>query len=127
MSFDYTSAFGPGKRGTYTRTVAGAVYNKELITLHKQMEERRQKLINVYGEFLSAAQITNANMQFMDKKSVGDYERAFFINVLFDYRIWNVDEDWLGKLQTTIAENDNAWLKSFLDDKAAKEKRCKRV
>ena len=124
--FDYTSAFGPGRRGTHTRTAAGAVYDEELLALCKNLEERKQELIEAYGDFLSQIQLTKANMQLMGKKSVADYERSFFINILFDYRIWNVDEEWLNKLQATIAEQDNHWLQSFLRDKEEKRRRCKR-
>lgn len=125
--YDYTSAFGPGKPGRIVAFVGeSSQKDKEAMALNRAIDETATRLIKAYEEILSPSSITKAKTNIWGKRSVEEYENYFLSNVLFDYRIWEVDEKWLNTLRGLISKHNPEWFGRFLKDKELKLSKIER-
>ena len=128
MAIDYTSACfkNPLPRWNSQHVSLMSTSSKRREAVQKEIGQVSEKLLCSYTSVLSPDNRTRAKVGVMGKESVQDYLSYFLTNVLLNYRIWEVDETWLQKLQALIEANNPEWKEKFLSDKSFKFKSWKR-
>ena len=127
MYIDYTNAFGP-RRPCLASEQAESKLKKNPAVVANTMAifERADQLVEAYGNILEQKDVSKAQALCWGRESVEAYERAFFVNVLTGYRIWEVKESYLKKLRNAIKKNNPEWLSRFEKDLEDKRKRLKK-
>ena len=125
--FDNTSAWGPGKAGMNVKFIGDSIeranggYSKIFPLIFAEAE----KLINSYRDVLDEEHITKANCLCWGLKSVEEYKHSFLVNVLMDYKIWEISDAEYEKLCKAIEQNNPEWLSRFLNDAERRKNRIK--
>lgn len=124
MYFDHTNAFGPRRPGFASEQAESKIKkNPSIVANTMAIFERADRLVDAYSQILEQKDVSKAKALCWGRESVEDYERAFFVNVLTGYRIWEVKESYLKKLRDAIKKNNPEWLSRFEKDLEDKRKR----
>lgn len=128
MSIDYTSAAlkNPKPRWNALHVSLTSAKCKSKEAVFREINQVYNNLVKTYQPVLSLENLTRARMEVIGKNSVEEYVSFFLSQVLFNYRIWEVEESWLEKLQSLIEANNPEWIERFKRDKSFKLKSLKR-